>query len=488
MPIHDSLTRCPSHQCLARLWLLAVGLLGGCAQFPATGGLARQPFTSPAVANAQPARPQARASARPLPVAPANSRSSRRVPVRATSTAESFSPPLTPAQPPAAVDSPPATGFAESPDGFWIVSSRQARGAPSTPDSSRQLGYLYRSPRGLVPVPRETFLSTLRPDRPVCVVIHGSYNYWPDVISESLRNYRWITQAAEGHPVQFVYFTWPSDGYAHIVFPAELYVMGRRSAIHSVYLANLISQFPPDQPVTLIGHSHGARAAVGALHALGGGAVDDGSALPAGSPVPRRVRSVLVAAAVDHDWLNPGHRYGKALEPVERMLVIHNHRDGWLSVYPLKNVFSPPQALGRTAFNMNDRMQLDQLGRKITLVDSSNIVGRSHDFSAFNSRPEFAAAISPFVTFQDAAGPPLEGSPVQLPPGSDQFVPPLTSPVTSQGRPAAPRSPRGRMGTAANSHDNAAVRPGSDETRPRLSTPAMKSPRAEIWVEPEESE
>lgn len=338
-----------------------------------------------------------------------------------------------------------------------------------------------------MPVPREAFLSTLRPDRPVCFVIHGSYNYWPDVIRESQRNYQWIRQAARGTPVQFVYFTWPSDGYAHVVFPVELAVMGRRSAIHSVYLANLISQFPPEQPVTLIGHSHGARATAAALHALGGGAVDDGSTLPPGSPVPSRMRAVLVAAAIDHDWLNPGKKYGNALQPVERMLVIHNHRDGWLSVYPLQNPFTGQQALGRSGINFGDRMQLNELGQKITLLDSSGFAGRSHDFSAVNSRPEMAEAIAPFVTFQDPAGPPIDPNPYREIPPADQFLPPKTTPASRvKGQPnvqAARMRPGAgtRSGPASGSHSGE-----HPTTKPRLSMPSSRTPRAEFWVEPVE--
>lgn len=292
---------------------------------------------------------------------------------------------------------------AEAPSqGYWIVSSRDVKGTPAKDDCIRQLDFLYRTPSGMTTASPESFFAELRSDRPVCIVIHGSYNYWNDVLRESERNHAWIQQAAAGREVQFVYFTWPSDGYAHVVFPVELRMMGRRAAVHGGYLAQLVSEFPANQPVTIMGHSHGARCAVAALHALGGGALDDGSHLPAGSSAPRRVRGVLIAAAVDHDWLNPGNRYGLALEPVESLLVIHNHRDGWLSVYPLHSPFKGQQALGRKGFDAKDRERLEGFEHKIRLYDSSAIAGRSHDFSTINSSPEIAAAITPYVTFQRA--------------------------------------------------------------------------------------
>ncbi|HBH50756.1 MAG TPA: hypothetical protein DDY91_02575 [Planctomycetaceae bacterium] len=312
---------------------------------------------------------------------------------------------------PAPTAGPYGSMFQEVPGGYWIVSSREARLAPGAVDSSRDLVYYYRTPHTMQSFPREVFLQTLRTDRPTCFTIHGSYNYWPDVLSESVRSLRWVQQSARGCEVQFVYYSWPADGYAHLVFPLELMAMGRRASRHSLYLANLMSQFPPDQPICLVGHSHGARCSVGALHTLGGGALEDGSRLPAGSPVPRRINAVLLAAAVDHDWLNPGERYGAALRVVDRMLVMQNERDSWLNAYPLKDLMGNRQALGQGGFQESDTVRMnDQMG-KITVIDASPFAGRSHDFRSFYSRPELAEAISPFVCFEEPGRPTAPASP-----------------------------------------------------------------------------
>jgi hypothetical protein len=293
--------------------------------------------------------------------------------------------------------------FSEVPGGYWIVSSRQARLPPGDIDSSRDLTYLYRTPQSMRAFPREVFLSTLRANRPTCITIHGSYNYWTDVLSESVHSLRWINQASQGREIQFVYFSWPADGYAHLVFPLELVAMGRRASRHSLYLANLLGQFPEEQPVCLVGHSHGARCSVATLHALGGGALEDGSRLVPGSGVPRRMNAVLLAAAVDHDWLNPGEKYGAALPVTERMLVMQNERDSWLNAYPLKDLMGNRQALGRGGFQEADTIRMsDQIG-KISVLDASPFAGRSHDFRAFHSSMELAAAIAPFVLFDPEA-------------------------------------------------------------------------------------
>ena len=427
------------------LWAVCLLAGSGCAQFGGTRSAMYQPPAGELVVESPAGHP----------AAPRRARSSRSLtPVRGhvpptaravQSTPEWASPPgeesgfLPPETPPTVRDPVPPRGplFTEVPGGYWIVSSRQASLPPTDIDSSRSLVYLYRTPHSMQAFPREVFLQTLRADRPTCITIHGSYNYWPDVLTESVHSLRWIQQAAQGQEVQFVYFSWPADGYAFLVFPLELAVMGRRASRHSLYLANLISQFPNDQPVCLVGHSHGARCSVAALHTLGGGALEDGSRLAPGLGVPRRMNAVLLAAAVDHDWLNPGERYGAALPVTERMLVMQNERDSWLNAYPLKDLLGNRQALGRGGFQEDDTIRMsDQIG-KISVLDASPFAGRSHDFRAFHSRAELADAISPFVLFRSESEPPLEER--LTPPESPADPQSVARPISSR-----PPSPNGR--------------------------------------------
>ena len=286
---------------------------------------------------------------------------------------------------------------AAGPDPGWIISSREVRGTPERDDCTAQFEYFRRSPQGPIPVTREQFLATVRPDRPVCFMIHGSYNAWGDVVKESDSNVAFLREAAGGQDVQVVCFTWPSNGYVPVLLPVELRLLGRKAAVHGGYLAQLISRLGRQQPVTLVGHSHGARCAVAALHALGGGTLDDNSRLPRGAQTPGPMRCVLLAAAVDHDWLNPGKRYDRALYPVESMLVVHNARDGWLGVYPLHAPLKGQQALGRSGITHQDRQQLNGLANKIDLFDAGPITGRSHDLATFNSSPDLARVLSPYV-------------------------------------------------------------------------------------------
>jgi hypothetical protein len=284
---------------------------------------------------------------------------------------------------------------------YWIVSSRNCSGKNAPCDTDCCLEYLHRtSDQCLISEGRDSFLALIQPDRPVCFVVHGSYNWWRDVLTESRRINRWIHSGAPGAPVQVVFFTWPSDGNMPFIFPVDIAILGRRSAAHSMYLANLISQLPPEQLVSVLGHSHGARATVAALHLLGGGALESGQALPSGHAVPRHLRAVLIAAAIDHQWLNPGERYGQALVAPERVLLMRNSRDATLGIYPLRKGVGP-RALGQHGLGQDDRFILGSLGAKVDELDAAEFAEWHHRFAAYHEHPELASAVVPYVYFQD---------------------------------------------------------------------------------------
>ncbi|MBI3863277.1 MAG: alpha/beta hydrolase [Planctomycetia bacterium] len=284
---------------------------------------------------------------------------------------------------------------------YWIVSSRGCDGATVPADACSCLSFFHRtSEQNLVREPGQAFLASVRPDRPVCFVVHGSYNRWRDVVAESRKIHHWLRCANRGNPLQVVFFTWPSDGNMPILLPVEIAILGRRSGAHGVYLAKLATQLPPTQQVCIVGHSHGARAAVAALHLLGGGALEEGLVLPVGCTCPPRLRAVLIAAAIDYDWLNPGQRYGQALVVPERVLLMRNSRDSWLTMYPARK-WSGERALGKDGLGQDDRLALGPLGAKVVELNSAEFTTWHHSFSDFHQRPELATAMLPYVYFQE---------------------------------------------------------------------------------------
>jgi hypothetical protein len=285
--------------------------------------------------------------------------------------------------------------------GYWIISSRNCPVRANRCGDLSCLRALYRDPSGCLrcgSLPQ--FFGSLDPTRPVVFVIHGSYNYWRDVLIESERMKGWLSRSGTSRPVQMVYFTWPSDGYVPFVLPLEIAILGRRSAAHSVYLAGLIQQLPPGPGVSMIGHSHGARTALAAAHVLGGGVLENGQGLATGPGSSRPVRAVLLAAAVDHHWLNPGDRYGQALTCLDRVLLFRNCQDFWLTVYPLRKPFGEP-ALSRDGLSPWDRATLGPLASKIVEIDVTRDLGRGHNLATYYQRDHLASVAGRFAAFED---------------------------------------------------------------------------------------
>ncbi len=371
---------------------------------------------------------------------------------------------------------------------YWIVSSRNCDPNNAPGNANGCLSYFHHNAnQNLTSETHAAFLASIRPDQPVCFVIHGSYNWWRDVLVESQKINRWIRSSSPGTPVQVVFFTWPSDGNMPVIFPVDIAVLGRKSAAHAIYLADLMTQLPTEQRVSIVGHSHGARAGVAAMHLLGGGTLENGHALPAAHNTPKHLRAVLVAAAIDHNWLNPGDRYGKALLPPERVLLMRNSRDATLGVYPMRKGFGE-RALGKDGLGADDRFVLGSLGPKVTELDVAQFTDWHHSFTHFHERPELAAAATPFIFFNDET--PIEQSPVENRPVKGPTIgpPPATGPslgpiitdeTSSPAQPATPILPK--TGTPVGRRTSS-EKPKADDIwviqpRPFEETPATPVPR-----------
>ena len=91
---------------------------------------------------------------------------------------------------------------------------------------------------------------------------------------------------------------------------------------------------------------------------------------------PRPIRVMLVAAAIDADWLEPCGPAGLAPSAVERILVARNGCDPVLRFY--SRLYGPhgPEALGYVG-------PMGTAGGKAEVIDVSCEVGRKHDFDRY---------------------------------------------------------------------------------------------------------
>ena len=317
------------------------------------------------------------------------------------------------AEPPSAVlQAPialPANGLAAK---YWIVSSRCCR---QTHDkcglSCRFVCHAVTEDCQCVPVCFEQLVGGQIPGAPTCVMVHGSFTRMQDVWEDSESTYGWLRGACPQTPLNFIYFTWPSEGpfafVPHNAFSTpipcvDFGILGRRAELNGFYLADLIGSLPGATNVSLLGHSLGARTIASSLHLLGGGTVH-GQSRWNPADCGHRIRVVLAAAAIEHDWLNPGDRYGCALNRAECLLNLRNECDFALALYPLRRPFSS-RALARSGFTSKDQRKLGDRLMQVSELDVTSIIGKRHSWPNYCRQPGIAAAVSPYIYFEAAQG------------------------------------------------------------------------------------
>ena len=285
-------------------------------------------------------------------------------------------------------------------EGYWIVSTAAS---PQSFDSSRPvfcpLVTRYDDCVGFRRSNMADAKQGLIPGVPVCIVVHGSFMDTPSVTPESRATWSWLRNARRDQPFQMIYFSWPSDESLTSLIGIDVLLLGSRASRNGFYLASLIQSLPPECPVCLVGHSHGARVISSALHLIGGGAVE-GYRLSCSGCRGRRIRTVFAAAAIDHDWFNPGQEYDRGLCCTECLLNLRNCKDPALCVYPLRRIGSS-RALGKSGFTDKDRWWLQGCACKVTDVDVSCAIGWKHMFPEYFNRPGMATLISNYVYFTE---------------------------------------------------------------------------------------
>lgn len=282
-------------------------------------------------------------------------------------------------------------------DTFWILNTRYA--PQEAPCYDPTLLHYQRWTAGHVDdTTQGDFLQSLPPQQPVCFFIHGNLTDAHAAVRDGHQAYAALRHAGHGRPMTFVLVSWPSERVTPIV-TLDLGVKAKRSDATAYYLAELLAQVPSEQPVCLIGHSLGARTAAGSLHLLGGGSVR-GFGLPGGRR-PHHLHTALLAASIDHDWLNRGDRFGRALGATQSMMIFTNRRDAALGFYPLRKPFSP-DALGKVGLRSDDWARIDgHDGEKISEVEMAELIGCRHHVSAYFGEPAVSDLLAPLVYFSD---------------------------------------------------------------------------------------
>jgi len=281
---------------------------------------------------------------------------------------------------------------------YWMVSSRcsvqniheACRGSWGVTVSER------RCSGEMVASSLPELVAQLDPTQPVCIFVHGSFVEFESQCQQAHAFYRRLAPCYPGR-LQLIFFTWPSDGPRTGWFPLDVAVRGRQADFNGFHLAYLISQIPESCPVTMIGHSHGARMILATMHLAGGGTVE-GHYFPYSMGANRRFRAVLAAGAMDHNWLNPGQVYCCALNRLECVLNLRNRRDSALGFYPLSRPFAH-RAVARSGFTRLDYYLLGANGAKLHDADVTTAVGASHYWPEYYNSPAVISWVLSYLTY-----------------------------------------------------------------------------------------
>ncbi|MEO2017678.1 MAG: hypothetical protein ABGZ53_25265 [Fuerstiella sp.] len=244
----------------------------------------------------------------------------------------------------------------------------------------------------------------LEPGVPVCIMVHGSFVDTASARRESTCTWRWLRRGSRGHKMQMIYLSWPSYSPLGPLVQFEVNKLGRQAGRNGYYLAELTQHIPPECPICLLGHSHGTRVIASSLHLLAGGDVQ-GVCHPSARAEGRHIRTVFAASAIDHDWLNPTKRYGRALCSTQCLLNLQNTRDPALKFYACRMPLISKHALGRSGLTSPDRRQLGSWGKKVNDYDVTGVIGASHLWPYYFNKPSLACVLHNYVYFPERTTP-----------------------------------------------------------------------------------
>ena len=246
----------------------------------------------------------------------------------------------------------------------------------------------------------ETFFAGVDASCPVVVFIHGNRTDSCGAIQDGWPVYRRLLADAGGRPFRFVIWSWPAERIRGGPRNDAL-VKARRSDTQSFYLASWLERLPEDASVGLIGYSFGARVVGGALHLSEGGSLLGRVSGGAKAEEDRRpFRVMLVAGALDCEWLLPGNRNGLAGQAVERMFMTRNCCDPVLRLYPRMRRWDSSSALGFAGPASPGRLRESGLDFEVVPVECQ--VGRDHSWHTYLRSSAVRSRLAWYAFLDDA--------------------------------------------------------------------------------------
>lgn len=257
----------------------------------------------------------------------------------------------------------------------WVVSTRRLPSICRLPahaafDVERRIGGSWQASSA------EDLLADA--DRPLVFFIHGNRYEQSDAKSQGIVLARRLWGACpQGIPPRVVVFSWPSQQQGRLIPSSRSNF--RRSFVDGHYLARLLGQVDPAQPVALVGYSFGGTIAVGAIEDLVEADGDPSAAVNPWVGRPGRTHLVLVAPAVRHDALSPRGLFAPATAGIDRLTLLINSSDLALKMFPHLEPGAKIDALG--SVGMPRRWLPGPV--EYSATDAASIVGKRHAFPLY---------------------------------------------------------------------------------------------------------
>lgn len=183
--------------------------------------------------------------------------------------------------------------------------------------------------------------------------------------------------------LRFVIWSWASDRVFGPIRDARL--KAQKANSEGFLLGWFLSHYPPENRLSLIGYSYGARVVSSGLHVAAGGTLD-GRTLPL-PPQHREVHTSLLAAAMHRDGLSNSGPFCAAQQQISELLLFFNSEDPILRRYFWLDKQDRQEALGFVGFC---RRPITPLVQQINVA---TCVGRSHDVEKYLAASQVVSMI-----------------------------------------------------------------------------------------------
>jgi hypothetical protein len=264
----------------------------------------------------------------------------------------------------------------------WVASTRRLPGVCRTPEHADLAIEQLVSDGSCRRWERADLAGLLAdPGRPLVFFIHGNRYDAADAKSQGLSLAQRLAAARGGLPPRVVILSWPSQKQGVLLKDGRRKY--ERAYADGHYLAWLLGQVEPEQPVAIVGYSFGALVATEALDELArrDATLADGIRW---ADRPGRTHLVFVAPALRADALAPSGPYRRTIAGVDRITLLINSRDEALRFFPLLEPQAKAPALGFVG--MPRRWLPAEV--EYAAVDAAAIVGKLHTMRRYlDARP-----------------------------------------------------------------------------------------------------